>query len=195
MNNNILIRLRELGIQASSDTVSDVEREYLDAEFQQLVFEFDRIAKTTAFGSKKLLTGSGEKFEFYVGANAGPENIIEYKLDANTTSGNVGIDGMAVASQDDAQSTMEGVDEALTRLNEVRANFGAIQSRLQAASSNMDIQIENVSAARSRIFDADVAYETAKAVQANVLSNLGISVLAQANNLPMQAERLVSRIF
>ncbi|MBX9765857.1 MAG: flagellin FliC [Bdellovibrionales bacterium] len=193
--NNILIRLRELGIQASSDTVSDTEREYLDTEFQQLVSEFDRIAQTTSFGNKKLLTGSGEKFEFYVGANAGQENIIEYSLDANTTAGNVGIDGMAVASEDDAQSTMEGVDAALDRLNEVRANFGAIQSRLQAASSNLDIQIENVSAARSRISDTDVAYETAKAVQANVLTQLGTSVLAQANNLPMQAERLVSRIF
>jgi flagellin len=193
--NNILIRLRELGIQGSSDTVSDVEREYLDAEFQQLVSEFDRIAKTTSFGSKKLLTGAGESFQFYVGAGAGPDNIIEYKLDANTTAGNTGVEGLAVATQGDAQSTMEGVDQALTHLNEVRANFGAIQSRLQAAGSNLDIQIENVSAAKSRISDADVAYETAKAVQANVLTQLGTSVLAQANNLPMQAERLVSRIF
>ncbi|MBX9767539.1 MAG: flagellin FliC [Bdellovibrionales bacterium] len=189
--NNILIRLRELGIQAASDTVSDVEREYLDVEFQQLVSEFERIAQTTSFGSKKLLTGDGGRYEFYVGANAGQENVIEYQLDANTTAGALGVSGLAVASQDDAESTMEGIDEALTQLNATRANFGAIQSRLQAASSNMDIQIENVSAARSRIADTDVAYETAKVVQANILTQMGTSVLAQANSIPMLAQRLI----
>jgi flagellin len=192
--NNILIRMRELGIQAASDNVSDVERGYLDQEFRELVQEFDRIAKTTTFGNKKLLEGSGGKFEFQVGANSGPENVIEYKLDADSTGGAIGISGLSIDDQDGARSTLDDIDEGLQKLAAIRANFGAIQSRLQMTTSNLDIQYENVSASKSRLADADIAYETSELTAAQVTQGAGIAALSQANTLPARANQLIHGI-
>lgn len=193
--NSILIRLRELGIQAASDTVSEVEREFLDQEFQQLSQEFERIAQTTMFGNKKLLTGSGEKFEYHVGAFGGEENVIEYTLDANSTAGELGVDGLGISDKGDARSALESIDEAVQNLASIRANFGAIQSRLQTARSNLDIQIENISAAKGRIADADIAEESAKLVQSKILQDVGIATLTQASALPSRASRLISALY
>jgi len=192
--NNILIRLRELSIQASSDNVSDVEREYLDQEYQQLTLEFDRISKTTQFGNQKLLDGSGGKFEFQVGAFAGEDNRIEYTLDADSTANKLGIKGLGIKDQGDALDNLASLDEALKSLSSIRANFGAIQSRIQAATSNLDTQFENLSASRSRIADADLAFETGEMVQAQILQAAGIGVLAQANMIPARAARLLTVI-
>jgi flagellin len=191
---NILIRLRELGIQASSDNVSDVERGFLDNEFQQLSQEFDRIAKTTRFGDKRLLDGNGGQFTFHVGAFAGPENRINYNLDADSTAGTIGVSGLSVKDRDEAEDTLAQIDAGLVKLGAIRANFGAIQSRLQATTSNLDTQHENIAASRSRIMDADIAYETAELTQAQVLQAAGIGVIAQANALPERAQKLISLI-
>jgi flagellin len=189
--NNILIRLRELGIQAASDNVSDVERGYLNQEFGELVKEFDRIAKTTSFGNKKLLEGTGERFEFQVGHMSGPENVIEYQLNSDSTASTIGVSGLAVEDQDEARSTLDSIDEGLQKLSAIRANFGAIQSRLHMTKSNLDIQYENVSAARSRMADADIAHETAELTAAQVTQQAGIAALSQANTLPARANQLI----
>ena len=110
--NNILVRLRELAVYAASDTVGEAERGFLDEEFQQLTAEFDRIARTTRYGDKKMLTGSGEEFEFQVGAFKGPENVIKFKLDANTTASDTGIDGLGVAEQSDAVDSLESLERS-----------------------------------------------------------------------------------
>lgn len=192
--NNILIRLRELGIQAASDTVSDTEREYLDHEYQQLTEEFDRIAVSTRFGSKQLLSGEGEEFEFQVGERSGPDNVISYKLDADTRADAMGVSGLSITDQDDARDTLEDIDSALEKLSATRADFGAIQSRLQSAQGNLDTQYENIAAARSRMYDADIAFESAQLVQAQVLQNAGVGVLAQANELSNRANRLLGML-
>jgi flagellin len=129
--NNILIRLRELSIQAASDNVSDTERGFLNAEYQQLTQEFDRIAKTTRFGNKVLLNGNGGDYQFHVGAFAGAENVINYKLDANSTADELGISGLTIKERDEAGDNLEKLDKALVGISSIRANFGAIQSRLQ----------------------------------------------------------------
>ena len=177
---NILIRLRELAIQAASDTVSDTERDFLNLEFDQLTQELDRIALTTTYGNKKLLEGSGEQFEFQLGAGGGEENVVSYSLNADSRAGTLGVDGMAIDDQDDARDNLDGIDEALQQIGAMRADFGAIQSRLSSAQSNLDIQYENLSEAKARISDADVAYETSELVQARVLQQMGTAVLAQA---------------
>lgn len=192
--NNIIIRLRELSIQAASDNVSDVERKFLDQEYQQLTQEFDRIAKTTRFGNVKLLDGSGKEFVYQVGAFAGPDNQVKYNMDSNSTSSAVGISGLDIKDQDDAIDNIEKLDKGLTKISELRANFGAIQSRLAATTGNLDTELINISAARSRIADADLAEETANIVQATVLQEAGVAVLAQANNHPARAIRLISTI-
>ena len=189
---NILIRLRELGVQAASDTVSDTEREFLDAEAQQLIAESDRIAKSTRFGHKALLDGSGGELEYHVGpfSNA-DENVIRYKMNADATTNNLGIDGVSVGDKGGARSTLEAVDEALVKVGAMRADFGAVQSRLQTTTSNLDVQYENLAAAKSRISDADVAYEAAEMTSAQILQQASVGVLAQANQNGAAALKLI----
>lgn len=190
--NNIVVRLREIAVQAASDTVSDDEREFLDTEFQTLVDEADRIAGSTRFGQKQLLTGTNEKFDFYVGASGDPKtDVISYKLDANTKSESLGLDGLGVADQDDAQSVLKDLDESLMKLASTRAGFGAIQGRLEIAGNNLDVQRQNVTEARSRIADVDVAEESSNLARAQVLQDLGVAVLAQANQSPARALKLL----
>jgi flagellin len=188
---NILIRLRELGVQGASDNISDVERGFLDREAQQLVQEGDRIARSTQFGNKKLLDGTESNMEYQVGAFAGDENVIKYDLSADATSSGLGYDGVSVADKGSARSALSTVDEALTKLSSMRADFGAIQSRLNTTTSNLDNQYENLSAANSRIRDADFAKETAELTSANILQNASVSVLAQANQQGAAALKLL----
>jgi flagellin len=189
---NILIRLRELGVQAASDTVSDVERSFLDQEAQQLTSEADRIAKSTRFGNQSLLDGSGEEMEYHVGPFADEgENVIKYKVSADATAGNLGVDGISISDKDGARSTLQSVDEALVKLGQMRADFGAVQSRMQITTSNLDIQNENLTAAKSRISDADFAFESAEITSAQILNQASIGVLAQANQNGSAALKLL----
>jgi flagellin len=191
--NNILIRLRELGVQAASDTVSDTERSFLDNEAQQLVEESQRIAKSTKFGHKNLLDGSGEELEFHVGPFADvSENVIKYKVSADATTSNLGIDGVSLADKGGARDTLTSVDDAIVKIGQMRADFGAVQSRLNITTSNLDIQNENLSAAKSRISDADVAYEAAEMTSAQILQQASVGVLAHANQNGAAALRLLS---
>ncbi len=190
--NNILIRLRELGVQAASDNVGDTEREFLNTEAQQLIEESNRIAKTTRFGNKKLLDGSGEQLEFHVGPFGDMDNVISYNTNANATTSAIGIDGVTVSSKDSARDTLQTVDDALIKLGKMRADFGAVQSRLNTTVSNLDIQYENLSSANSRLRDADVAYESAELANSSVLQNAAVSVMAQANQQPSSALRLLA---
>lgn len=192
--NNILIRLRELGIQAASDTVSDREREYLDKEFSSLVEELDRIALTTTFGNKALLQGTGEQFEFQIGPDSGPESVVSYVLDSDSRADTLGVAGLTVVDQSDARSSLSSIDDAIDRISEIRADFGAFQSRFHAAASNLDIQYENIAAARARIYDVDVAHETSELSAAQITQEAGIAVLAQANQMPMRASRLINLV-
>ncbi|GIL16773.1 MAG: flagellin [Oligoflexia bacterium] len=189
--NNILIRLREIGIQSASDNIGDSERQFLQEESRNLIEEADRIAKSTNFGSRKLLDGSGGEMEFQVGAFAGDENTIKFNLSANATATEIGIDGIDMSEKGNARESLQQVDDALQKLGVMRANFGAIQSRLNATTSNLDIQYENLSAANSRIRDVDVAKETAEIASASVLQSAAVSVLAQANQFPGVAMKLI----
>lgn len=190
--NNILIRLRELAVYAASDTIGEEERGYLNGEFEQLVQEFDRIAKTTRYGNKSLLTGTGEQFEFQVGAYKGDENVVRFKLDADTTASDVGIDGLDVTDQGGARSALDYIDEAMTKIASTRATFGAMQSRLSHAAESLAIQAENLAEARSQIVDADLAEEVSKLAQAQIVQESATSVVAQANASSMRALRLLN---
>ncbi len=189
--NNILIRMRELAVQSASDTLSDTERNFLDLEFQELLEEMDRIGKTTSFGNKKLLVGSGESFDFQVGVNKGDENVVKYQLKSDTTSEGLGIDTLGIADQDDALDSLEELDSAIISTVEARADFGAIQSRLEFAQTNSEIQDENLSAARSRIEDTDIARATGELVRSQIATQVATAVLAQANQTPESVIRLI----
>lgn len=188
---NILGRVRELGVQAASDTVGEKERGYLNNEAKALVEELDRIAKTTKFGDKKLLDGSNSELEFHVGTASGSDNIITFKDALNSTSSELGLEGISLESKSDARDVLSSVDEAFDKVNSMRASFGSIQSRLQSTVSNLDVAHENLSAAKSRMSDADIAKETSEMTSANILQNAAVSVLAQANQFPSVALKLL----
>lgn len=189
---NILIRLRELGIQAASDNIGDTEREFLNLEATNMIQEADRIAKTTVFGDKRLLDGSGGAQTFHVGAFGGEENTITYELSTDARASELGIDGLDISSKGDARDMLGTIDDAMKKVGAMRANFGAIQNRLDATTSNLDNQIENLSAAKSRISDTDIARETSELASAQVLQQAAVSVLAQANQFPAMALKLVA---
>lgn len=191
---NIIIRLRELSIQAASDTVGDTERGFSNIEFQNLLEEVQRISQGSEFNGKKLLDGSGGVVEIQVGIHNDPTND-RIKYDATTTDStleSLGLTGEAIASKEGAQLSLSKLDDALLRVNGTRANLGALQNRLQSASNTIAITEENFSAANSRIRDVDVASETADMAKNNILAQAGVSVLAQANQTPNFALKLLA---
>jgi flagellin len=190
--NNILVRLRELAVYSASDTISDEERKFLQTEYSQLTSEFDRIAKSTRYGSKALLTGSGENFEFQVGAFQGKENVIDFSLDADTTASAVDIDGLDIGRKSAAVSTLKSLDSALSKVAGARSTFGAMQSRLQHASDALSVQAQNLEAARSQMVDVDVAEESSKLAAAQVQQQASIAVVAQANQSGARALQLLT---
>lgn len=189
---NILTRLRELAIQSSSDTVSDVERGFTDLEYQNLVQEMDRISKVTEFNGIKLLDGQGGKLDFQIGTKGDKNSVISYEAgQVDATIGSLSVEGLNVKSKDDAQSSLAKVDSAIEKVSGQRAFLGALQNRLVSTSSNLQVTQENLSAANSRIRDTDYAEETAKQAKNSILSAAGTSVLAQANATGQNALRLI----
>ncbi len=188
---NLLTRLRELGVQSASDTIGNKERAYLQQEAGSVVDEIDRISKTTKFGDKNLLDGSSSLLEFHVGTNAGRENIITYKSDGNATISELGIEGANITEKDGARDLLSKVDGALEKVSKMRAGFGSMQSRLESTVTGLDVRSENLSAARSRISDADVAKESSELASSTMLQQAALSVLAQANQQPMVAMKLI----
>lgn len=189
---NILIRLRELGVQAASDTVGQTERGFIDKEFQSLKSEIDRISQVTNFNGTNLLNGSGETLSFHVGANAGPNNRIDFSpqsSDARTAT--LGVEGISAMNRDGAADSLAKIDAAITRINENRSTLGAIQNRLGSTAVTLGISAENLSEAKSRIADTDIASETSNLVKNSILQNAGVGVLSQANTAPNLALKLL----
>lgn len=190
---NIVIRLRELGIQAASDTVGDTERGFINKEVAQLKNEMQRIAQTTKWGSTKLLDGSTPSYDFQVGIhNDDFEDRISFAASENTlTLDSLGLAGIDYSTKEGAQQALMPLDQSLTRVNEVRANLGALQNRLTSTITNLGIAEENMSAAKSRIRDTDVAAATAELTRNSVLLQAGVSTLSQTNQIPTAALKLL----
>ncbi len=192
---NILTRLRELSVQAGSDTVGDQERGFLNMEYQQLTQELERIAVTTEFNGTSLLKGDSGNgtLDFQVGAYGGQENRIQFDASGtDATVENLGVDGTNIQSKEDAWDNMSRIDQAIDKVSGFRANLGAMQSRLQSTMNTLEITAVNQDNARSRIEDTDYAESSAKIASINIMKSAGTAVLAQANDLPMSALKLVS---
>jgi flagellin len=190
---NILTRLRELGVQASSDTVGEVERGFINKEVQQLINESERIAKVTRFGKTNLLDGTGEGFEFQVDINNDDFNdrIGFNSSDIDATTATLGVDGFDFSDKANARNALTVLEDAQKMVNGHRATLGAIQNRLVSTTENLGVAVENFSAANSRIRDTDVAQSSAELARNNILQNASVSVLAQANQQPAMALKLV----
>lgn len=181
---NILVRLRELSIQSASDTVGDAERKFTDVEVQHLKAEVTRIAETTKFNGTNLLNGAGPDLEFQIGTGSSAEkDRMVYKTgEADSRAASIGIHEVSVATKQDAQMNLDKLDAAIMRVSGNRASLGALQNRLSSTASNLYVADENLSAANSRIRDADIAAESAELAKRNILTQSGTSVLSQANN-------------
>ncbi len=190
---NILTRLRELGIQAASDTVGEKERVMLNNEVVQLTEEVERISQTTRFGDTVLLDGSGGKFDFQVGINNDDfADRISYDSSlANASASELGVAGLDYTSKEGAQEALATLDEAQSRVNGFRATLGAIQNRLQSTVENTGVMYESLSAANSRIRDTDVAQASSELTRNNILLQASTSTLAQANQVPAMALKLI----
>ncbi|MBN8538154.1 MAG: flagellin FliC [Deltaproteobacteria bacterium] len=190
---NMLIRLRELGVQASSDTIGDTERKFLDVEYQQLKSEVQRVTEATSYNGYDLLNGTGGVIDIQVGVNNDPfkDRISFNSGAANSSLEALGLVAESVETKEGAQFSLQSVDNALVSVNAIRANFGAMQNRLQSTSNNLLVYDENISAANSRIRDADVAAESSELTRNNILMQAGVSVLGQANQMNQLALKLL----
>ena len=155
--------------------------------------EIDRISKSTEFNGIKLLDGTGGKLEFQVGIKNDPVlDRLHYDgagADTSIQALSLAVDG--VSTKEGAQAAIKKLDDALVHINGARANFGALQNRLQSVTNNLEVSDENLSAANSRIRDVDVAAETAELTKNNILLQAGVSVLSQANQSPNSALKLL----
>ena len=182
---NILIRMRELGVQASSDTIGQDERKFLNIEFQQLQEEINRISNSTEYNHIPLLNGSAGAFDVQVGTRNNPEIDRIRLFDLNTADVNTVALGLNLASMGDklsAQSSLAAIDAALGSVTSVRAQFGAMQNRLQSVINTIMVSKENIITATSRIKDMDMAEEMTELTKNNILMQSGVAVLSQANN-------------
>ena len=195
---SMIQRMRELSIQASNDTLTSLERGYIEVEFDQLRTEIDRIVGGTQFNSMNLLDGSAPWGTTGGVLHIGPNNVSTNDVVLVTISGCnttlLGIslvDNVWVTSQTDASNAIDTLDTALHSVNTLRANLGAVTNRLEHAITNQENQTQNMQAAESTIRDADFAAETTEFTKNQILTQSSTAMLAQANQLPQSILQLL----
>ena len=195
---NILIRMRELTLQAGSDTVGEREKSYIQKEFDQLSQEIDRIADTTEFNGLQLLRPNDKPdgIKVQVGYNGTESDQLTLRF--GDSAEGIGAEALGVkntslvsSDRETVADNLENIDRGLETIASSRAVLGSLQSRLNAAISNISQGTETMAAASSRIRDVDFAEETARLTQNRILSQAGLAVLAQANQRPEMALSLL----
>jgi flagellin len=195
---NILTRMRELAVQSASGTLNDgTDRAYIANEFSQLQDEIDRIANSTQFNKQDLLTGAGGaagdgSFVIQVGAGTTANDQITIQT-SDSTAATLGVDAGSATVDTAANATLSigAIDSALDQVNSMRSTLGSYQNRLTSTINNLQSASQNTAAAQSRIQDVDVASETANMTRANILAQAGVAILAQANQAPQMALKLL----
>jgi len=196
---NILIRLRELAVQASSGHFTDTERGFLNDEFSTMKEEIDRIVEVTEYGSQKIIDGtfmSGVTFQ--VGIHSSSTNKFTVSMgdmglsQIGSTASTARINSQSISNAAAAQVSLDVIDDAIEDIAKARGGIGAGQNRLQTVMNNLATSVENMTAANSRIRDVDVAEATANMTRNQILMQAGVAVLAQANQVPAAALSLLS---
>ena len=192
-----LQRMRELAVQSRNASNSDSDKDSLNKEFAELQKEITRVVGGTSFNGKKIIGADGTAMTFQIGANVTTDDeVVVTTENLNSHADISAISGTTVVIDSTAGTTaiasvIENIDTALDTVNNQRAFFGATQSRFEAIISNLQQSVENQSAARSRIMDADFAQETANLSRAQILQQAGTAMVAQANQLPQQVLSLL----
>lgn len=189
---NIATRLRELGIQAASDTIGDKERGFINNEVIQLKNEIDRIAGTSSWNSNKLLDGTTPVFDFQIGINSSPDDVISFDSSKNVaTTAALGLADLDLSTKEGARQSVAMLDEAQSSINGMRSNIGALQNRLTSTVDTLTVTEENLAAANSRIRDTDIAATSSEMARNSVLLQAGTATLAQANQTSQLALKLL----
>jgi flagellin len=192
----IVTRMRELGVQSANQSLGATERGYIQTEFSQLRNEINRISAVTEFNGQKLIDGSASAgLSFQVGIDNTTNDRIAMSITKLTTS-TLGSTSLHLASATlstvtGARASLACFDKAITQLSTARAKVGAVQNRMMSTISNLSVAQENLAAANSRIRDVDVAAESSQLTKAQILSQAGLAVLGQANQIPQAALSLL----
>jgi len=190
---NMVIRMKELAVQAASDTNGDKERGYLDHEYQALKSELDRISEATTFNGRPLLNGEGEEMAIQVGPNNVDEiDRIRISTGFQVNAESLGVDALEITTADGAREALDPIGDALEVIANVRGEIGAGEARLNTTVNSLMQYEENVSGAFSQIRDADMAHETAEYAKFNILNQASVAVLSQANQMPALALKLLA---
>ena len=192
---NMMQRMRELAVQSANGTNSESDRDNLNEEYQALAEEIGRISETTAFNGVKVIGSGAGSFAFQVGANAGEQlDVSTTNISSNTqiaSAVGANIAGSGATGISNATAAITALDGAIDAVTTARASYGAIQSRFESAINNLQIGVENQSAARGRIVDADFAVETAALTRSQILQQAGNAMIAQANSAPQSVLQLL----
>ena len=188
----ILTRMREIAVQSSNGDLTATDRGYLDTEYTNLKSEVDRIAQSTKFNGRDLLSGSSATVDFQVGIqNSAVDRISVVFGNVSLTTLGIASSSVGGATATAAQTAIDEIDTAIQNVSTRRADFGAVMNRLQVSVSNIQSMRTTLSAANSRIRDVDVAEETSMLARSQVLSQAGTAILAQANQVPQLALQLM----
>ena len=189
---NILTRLRELAMESASDGIGNTERGYVDREAQALLGELERVANVAEYNGTSLLNGGAATLDFQVGLFSTSNDAITFTtLDATTGASGLNVSGLNLAVKASALAALASIDAALGYVSDARATLGANGNRFQSAINDIQSFSESLSAANSRIKDVDVASETSNMSRQQILMQAGVSVLAQANQVPQMALKLL----
>jgi flagellin len=196
---NILKRMRELAVQSSSETLASTERAYIQTEYTQLESEIDRISDVTEFNGVGLTRGTSSNGNTQLGVQIGMYNTTDDRITVTLGNLSAGVSGMgltngasvSLGSAASAQLAITRIDAAMDSVNTYRADYGALQNRLESTIRNLDTYTENLSAAESQIRDADFAHEAAEMSKLQIMQQAGTAILGQANQINQGAVRLL----
>ncbi len=193
---SILQRMRQLAVQSANDSNTDADRSQIQAEVNQLLSEINRIANTTQFNTKVLMSGkfsgttAASGLTFHIGANASQNLVLHI---GNMRASALGFSGgsLSVSTQVKANSAITKIQSAIDKVSNQRSALGAVQNRLEHTIANLGVAAENMSAAESRIRDVDMAQEMMNFTRNQILIQAGTAMLAQANMAPQAVLKLL----
>ncbi len=189
-DNTLLLKMRQLAIQAANGTYSDKDLKVLNQEYQHLNSEISRIARVTDFNGMKILDGSHSEFKFHVGIYTSIDDRLSVKM-GKLDASSLGIGSTKILDRSDAKNAIDRLDSALEKITQVQGSIGAIQNRMEWTIKNLNNATTNVQASRAGIRDVNFASETAAFTKRQILSQSGAAVLAQANLIPQAAIKLL----
>jgi flagellin len=191
IHNNI-IRMKELAMQAASDTVDDKNRQFISIEFEKIRRANEHTIRSARFGSVHLLDGTAGDFEFQIGANNKSVDRLKITMDVYAVDPQKIQPKLSITTKESAQNAIQEMQDSISYISEIRANLGAAQNRLHSTINNLDSEIQNKKEANSRMIDADYAKETAEQVKNNVLVNTTAAMATHTNTTVEQEGKLIS---